>query len=181
MTVRPEHREEPAVMTTDKISRRALGGLAAAGASLPLLAACGNNATSASDPSGTSTSAAPAGGNNGGNNSGNTGGDAGGASGGSAGGENLAKTSDIEVGGGEIFPDQEVVVTQPSSGDFKCFTAICSHQGCLVSDVSGGTINCNCHGSQYSIKDGSVVTGPATFPLAEEPITVTGDEIALNG
>jgi len=155
-------------MTTDKISRRALGGLAAAGAGLPLLAACSNNdPQTASDPSGTSP-AAPT-----------TGGTSPSATGG-GGGEALAKTSDIEVGGGEVFTDQEVVVTQPKAGEFKCFTAVCTHQGCIVSDVSDGTINCACHGSQYSIEDGSVVTGPATFPLAAEPITVSGDEITLN-
>ena len=151
-------------MTTDKISRRALGGLAAAGASLPLLAACSNDSpSSASDPSGGSTSGAQTGGATGG-----------------SGGEPLAKTSEIKVGGGEVFNDQQVVVTQPKSGEFKCFTAVCTHQGCLVSDVSGGTINCNCHGSRYSIEDGSVVTGPATFPLSPEPITVSGQEITLD-
>jgi Rieske Fe-S protein len=163
-------------MTTDKISRRALGGLAAAGASLPLLAACSNNSpNSASDPSGGSTSGAQTGGATGG-----SGGGSGGGAGGGSGGEPLAKTSEIKVGGGEVFNDQQVVVTQPKSGEFKCFTAVCTHQGCLVSDVSGGTINCNCHGSQYSIEDGSVVTGPATFPLSPEPITVSGEEITLD-
>jgi Rieske Fe-S protein len=156
-------------MTDDKISRRALGGLAAAGASLPLLAACSSDdPQTATDPSGTPSSAAP------------TGSTSPGASGGSGGGEALAKTSDIEVGGGEVFSDQQVVVTQPKSGEFKCFTAVCSHQGCIVANVSDGTINCDCHGSQYSIEDGSVVTGPATFPLAAEPITVSGDEITLD-
>jgi Rieske Fe-S protein len=155
-------------MTTDKISRRTLGGLAAAGAGLPLLAACGGSGgpSTATDTPGTSPTTGGTGGN-------------GGGSGGGSGGEALTKTSDIEVGGGEVFQDQQVVVTQPKSGEFKCFTAICSHQGCLVSDVSGGTINCNCHGSQYSITDGSVVTGPATFPLAAEQITVSGGEISL--
>ena len=45
--------------------------------------------------------------------------------------------------------------------------------------MSGGTINCDCHGSQYSIENGDVEQGPATFPLAEVPITVSGDEISL--
>jgi len=156
-------------MTTDKISRRALGGLAAAGVGVPLLAACSSNdPDTASDPSGTS-SRAPAPSNGGGSGS---------AGGGGA--HVLTDTSDIKVGGGEVFPDQQVVVTQPTSGQFKCFTAVCSHQGCIVADVSDGTINCDCHGSQYSIEDGSVITGPATFPLAEEQITVSGSEITLN-
>jgi Rieske Fe-S protein len=158
-------------MPTDKISRRALGGLAAAGAGVPLLAACSSNdPESASDPN--TTSSATTGSTPGASSS----------SGGGAGGRNvLTETSDIKVGGGEVFPDQQVVVTQPKSGEFKCFTAVCSHQGCIVANVSDGTINCDCHGSQYSIDDGSVVTGPATFPLAEEKITVSGNEITLNG
>ena len=87
--------------------------------------------------------------------------------------------ADIEVGGGAIFADEQVVVTQPTEGEFKCFTAVCTHQGCLVSSVSDGTINCDCHGSQFSIENGDVEQGPATFPLAEVPITVAGDEISL--
>jgi Rieske Fe-S protein len=71
------------------------------------------------------------------------------------------------------------VITQPSKGQFKCFTAVCTHQGCIVSGVSGGNINCECHGSAFSVADGSVVNGPATQPLAEEPIAVQGDAITL--
>src|SRR3954447_13026033 len=148
-------------MTAPQISRRTLGGLAAAGAGLPLLAAC------SSGDSGTATDPAGGGPSNG----------TSGSSGGS--GQQLPKTSDIHGGGGTIFADQQVVVTQPTAGAFKCFTAICTHQGCPVASVSEGTINCDCHGSQFSIKDGSVVSGPATFPLAEEKITVTGDSISL--
>jgi Rieske Fe-S protein len=159
-------------MTTDKISRRTLGGLAAAGVGVPLLAACGSNDSgTASDPaaspsaSATSSSAGAPSASDSSSASGN--------------GKELTSTSDIEVGGGQVFADDQVVVTQPKSGEFKCFTAVCSHQGCIVAEVSGGTINCDCHGSQYSIEDGSVVTGPATFPLAEEQITVSGDSISL--
>jgi Rieske Fe-S protein len=91
----------------------------------------------------------------------------------------LSPSSAIEVGGGKIFSDQQVVVTQPSKGQFKCFTAVCTHQGCIVSSVSGGDILCACHGSAFSIADGSVVNGPATSPLAEKQISVTGGEITL--
>ncbi|PWI19444.1 iron-sulfur protein [Streptomyces sp. Act143] len=94
-------------------------------------------------------------------------------------GTELAKTSDIPVGGGKIFEDEKVVVTQPEKGEFKAFTNICTHQQCPVASVSGGTINCNCHGSKFSIKDGSVVHPPAPRPLAEKKIAVEGDSIKL--
>ena len=91
----------------------------------------------------------------------------------------LAKTSDIPVGGGKIFEQQVVLVTQPEAGDFKGFSARCTHQGCIVSRIEGGTIFCPCHGSQYSIVDASVTGGPAPAPLREEQIEVDGDDIFL--
>jgi Rieske Fe-S protein len=91
----------------------------------------------------------------------------------------LGPVSDVPVGGGKVYVAQKVVVTQPSAGQFKCFTAVCTHAGCTVSTVSNGTINCPCHGSQYHITDGSVAQGPAPAPLAPEKITVSGGQISL--
>jgi len=91
----------------------------------------------------------------------------------------LATTGQIPVGSGMIFTGQQVVVTQPSSGEFKAFSAVCTHMGCIVNTISNGTIDCPCHGSQYSIKTGDVVAGPAPAPLAAKRIKVTGDSIFL--
>lgn len=104
-------------------------------------------------------------------------GDAGTGTGGA--GEELTGTADIPVGGGRIFEDQKVVVTQPQEGEFKAFSAVCTHQGCIVSSVSDDTINCACHGSQFKITDGAVARGPATRPLPAEEITVSGNSIQL--
>ncbi|MEU7009576.1 Rieske (2Fe-2S) protein [Streptomyces sp. NPDC046332] len=91
----------------------------------------------------------------------------------------LTQKSDVPVGGGTIFKEEKVVVTQPTADDFKAFSAICTHQGCIVAKVENGTIDCACHGSKFRITDGSVVTGPATRPLPAEEITVSGDSISL--
>lgn len=90
----------------------------------------------------------------------------------------LGATADIPVGGGAIFGDAEVVVTQPTEGEFKAFTSVCTHRGCQVTDVTE-TINCSCHGSQFSLEDGSAVGGPATSALEEMQINVEGDQISL--
>ncbi len=138
-------------MTTDGITRRhALTGAATAGVALPLLAACGGSGgdSVATDPGPTA-----------------------------AAGEDLGPTSDVPVGGGKIYADQKIVVTQPTAGDFKGFSAVCTHQGCLVANVDGGTINCTCHGSRFSIEDGTVQGGPAPSPLSAVPVKVDGDEI----
>ncbi|MFI5792878.1 Rieske (2Fe-2S) protein [Streptomyces sp. NPDC051677] len=97
----------------------------------------------------------------------------------SAGGRELAKTTDIPVGGGTVFADEKVVVTQPTKDDFKAFSAICTHMGCTVNTVADGTIDCPCHGSKYHIADGSVAGGPAPKPLPAKQITVTGGTIKL--
>ena len=89
----------------------------------------------------------------------------------------LATTAEVPDGGGKIIDGKNIVLTQPEAGTFKGFSAVCTHQGCIVSTVSGGTINCPCHGSRFSIKDGSVVNGPATSPLPPVAITVDGTSI----
>lgn len=94
-------------------------------------------------------------------------------------GEKLAATSEIPVGGGTIFKDRKIVVTQPTKGDFKAFSAVCTHQGCTVGSVADGTIDCPCHGSRFSVRDGAVKAGPATRPLPAEKITVDGNSIRL--
>lgn len=91
----------------------------------------------------------------------------------------LGATSQIPVGGGKIFAEQKIVVTQPTKGQFEAFSAVCTHMGCTVNQVSGGKIICPCHGSMFSIKDGSVVGGPAPSPLPKENLTVKGGEIEL--
>jgi Rieske Fe-S protein len=90
----------------------------------------------------------------------------------------LAATGDIPVGGGAVFEAEGVVITQPTPGEFRAFSAVCTHQGCVVADVTGGTINCNCHGSKFAL-DGSVATGPATKPLPTRAVKVSGDQISL--
>jgi Rieske Fe-S protein len=94
-----------------------------------------------------------------------------------SGGTALTSTSEVPDGGGTIITGKNIVVTQPQAGIFKAFSAVCTHQGCIVSSVSGGTIDCPCHHSKFSIKDGSVVKGPAIQPLPPVAIKVEGTSI----
>ncbi|MFI8894264.1 Rieske (2Fe-2S) protein [Streptomyces paradoxus] len=145
-------------MTHETTRRTVLLATGATGAAA-LVAACGGGG----DDSGSTSTQSP------------TGED---ATGGPA-GRVLADIGEIPVGGGKIFKDEEVVVTQPEQGEFKAFSAICTHQRCLVSTVSDGTINCPCHGSKFQIADGAVSQGPATRPLPAEKITVEGNSVRL--
>ena len=137
--------------------RRTLAGALGVGVSLPVLAACGGDTvqdpgSGSVDPSlDTEVEPGP-----------------------------LAATADVPVGGGTIFADAKVVVTQPTEGDFQGFSAVCTHSGCILASVSDGTINCRCHGSKFSIEDGSVQGGPAPAPLPSVEITVDGGEITVD-
>ncbi|MEU3340212.1 Rieske (2Fe-2S) protein [Streptomyces sp. NPDC006668] len=152
--------------------RTVVAAVGAAGLAVALTA-CGS-----SDDNSSSSSDTQAGANAG--NGGTAGGDASAsAPSGSGGGTALAKTADIPEGGGKIFKDKSVVVTQPASGTFKAFSTKCPHQGCAVSSISNGVIVCPCHGSEFSVTDGSVKKGPATTGLTAQNVTVSGDSITL--
>ncbi|MGN9909564.1 Rieske (2Fe-2S) protein [Phytohabitans sp. LJ34] len=156
--------EEQAVTQSGVTTRRAL--LAGAGAigTTAVLVACGTDPdedTSTSGGTQSNGASDPAAGS------------------GDSGGSAIIQTSKVPVGGGAIIASSSVVVTQPTEGEFKCFSSTCTHQGCPVTAVEGGTINCNCHGSKFSITDGSVKGGPASKPLAEKQIKVDGDNITL--
>jgi Rieske Fe-S protein len=91
----------------------------------------------------------------------------------------VASTADIPVGGGMVILKDNMVVTQPVAGEFKAFSAVCPHVGCLLDKVANGTIYCPCHGSTFRISDGSVVTGPATQPLTPVSIAVADGVITI--
>ncbi|MET8408307.1 Rieske (2Fe-2S) protein [Streptomyces sp. NPDC005195] len=143
--------------------RTVVAAVGAAGLAVALTA-CGSD-----DKSSDSSSSASSGGSGGGDN----------GAAGNAGGTVLAKTADIPEGGGKVFADRGVVVTQPTAGTFKAFSSKCTHQGCAVKDISNGVITCPCHNSQFSATDGSVKKGPATQALAAADISVDGDSIKL--
>jgi Rieske Fe-S protein len=91
----------------------------------------------------------------------------------------LGAASDIPVGGGAIYTAAKVVVTQPASGQYKAFSAVCTHVGCLVNKVTSGTIDCPCHGSEFKITNGAVVAGPAPSPLPARQIKIVDDQVIL--
>ncbi len=92
----------------------------------------------------------------------------------------LGPAADVPVGGGTVFKDRKVVVTQPAAGNYKAFSATCPHQGCSVNEVAGGTINCPCHGSKFNVADGSVVAGPAKKGLAAKQVSAEGGTLRVS-
>ncbi|MFE9426302.1 Rieske (2Fe-2S) protein [Kitasatospora sp. NPDC006697] len=91
----------------------------------------------------------------------------------------LGSAEDIPVGGGKVFREQRIVVTQPQPNQFKAFSARCTHAGCIVDTVSRELIKCPCHGSAFNVADGSVAGGPAPSPLTSYPVTVQNGQLTV--
>lgn len=140
------------VMSDQGLTRRhVIGSAAVLGVGGPLLAACGSDDDSGGNGGEADVEAPET-------------------------GTELVSRGDVPVGGGVILEDQKIVVTQATDGEFRAFGATCTHQACSVTGVTK-TIDCSCHGSKFSLTDGSVEQGPATEPLPEVEITVDGDRI----
>ncbi|HEY6499124.1 MAG TPA: Rieske (2Fe-2S) protein [Streptosporangiaceae bacterium] len=153
-----------AVLVRGGLAGIGLAGLAAA------VTACGGSSGSGDSMSGGSGSGSSGSGMANSGSSPSAGGDLGSA---------LGATSEVPVGGGKVFNSAKVVVTQPSAGEYKAFSAVCTHAQCIVDEVANGTIDCPCHGSKFSAKDGSVITGPASSPLPSQKISVSSGKITL--
>lgn len=158
-----------------RLGRRSLlRGMAVGGVGVSALAACGSDddgdETGSGSYSGQASEPTDGGGGDGG---------------GGGGGTPLGPTSEVPVGGGAFFQDGEIVVTQPTAGEFVGFSAVCKHQGCLLDEVSDGSINCPCHGSRYDIETGEPVEGPSgadpstITALDPAEVTVKGQQIHL--
>jgi len=111
--------------------------------------------------------------------SGSQGGDGGGTASAPSGGGATVATSEVPEGGGTVLQNKQIVVTQPSAGTYKAFSALCTHEGCMVTSVQNNKIQCPCHGATFSALDGSVTGGPAPTALPSVPLTVSGDTITL--
>lgn len=161
-TVRPcVHHSGPGLPSR----RQVVGGVAAAGGACFLAACGGSSSTGGSGGSGSSGEAS--------------------SEGSSGGGETSAEgvpAADVSVGGGVIMgdADQPYVVTQPAEGEFKAFTATCTHTGCTVGSVENNEIICPCHGSRFDAASGEVLAGPASGPLDQLQVAMDGDTIVVS-
>jgi nitrite reductase/ring-hydroxylating ferredoxin subunit len=132
-------------------SRRAVvGGIVGLGVGVPLVAACGSE-DEKSDSGATSTASGT-----------------------------IGKTSEVPVGGAKIFTGEKVLVSQPSQGEFKAFSTICTHEQCAITQLKGEEIECGCHHSRFRVADGSVAKGPANKPLSELQVTVKGGNLSVS-
>ena len=86
--------------------------------------------------------------------------------------------ADLPVGSTALAEVGEtpVLLSRLSESEVKAFSAICTHQQCVV----GENFNCACHGSVFDTSTGEPTQGPAVQPLAEYTVTLDGDTILVS-
>ncbi|MFD3420376.1 Rieske (2Fe-2S) protein [Streptomyces decoyicus] len=89
----------------------------------------------------------------------------------------LGAAAEVPVGGARLYREDRLVVSQPAKGTFKCFSAKCTHAGCVLAEVEKEEGNCPCHGSRFDVTTGKVLQGPATEPLPEVPVKAEGGKL----
>jgi 3-phenylpropionate/trans-cinnamate dioxygenase ferredoxin subunit len=73
------------------------------------------------------------------------------------------------------------VVLARAGGEWFALDDWCSHEECPLSDgwLEGAKIVCNCHGSEFDLRSGAALSGPATEPVKTYPIRVVDGRIAI--
>ncbi|MET8632051.1 Rieske (2Fe-2S) protein [Streptomyces sp. NPDC004096] len=89
----------------------------------------------------------------------------------------LGSENEVPKGGAKLYRDANVVVSRAADGSLKAYSTICTHAGCAINKLSGTTLVCPCHGSQFDAVSGKVVQAPATEPLNELPVEVKNGKI----
>lgn len=65
-------------------------------------------------------------------------------------------------------------------GEFFAFADTCTHAQCSLGGegfLEGTTITCGCHGAQFDITNGSVLSLPATVPLGSYQVKLEGEDV----
>lgn len=90
--------------------------------------------------------------------------------------------SQVPVGGGVVVEAASgpVVISQPTAGTVRAFSAVCPHQGATVNPPQAGTIVCPRHGSRFDPATGALQKGPAQTGLPEVPSRVENGNVVLS-
>src|SRR5947207_14327011 len=93
-----------------------------------------------------------------------------------------AKLSEIPINSGKLFKfgNKPGILVHAASGEFKAFSAVCTHLECIVQyKPETKQIWCACHNGQYNL-NGKNIGGPPPRPLEEFKVNTRGDEIVVS-
>ncbi|WP_184569071.1 Rieske (2Fe-2S) protein [Streptomyces zagrosensis] len=89
----------------------------------------------------------------------------------------LGSADEVPVGEAKLYRNDRLLVAQPVKGEFKAYSAVCTHKGCVLRKIEDGEAKCACHGSMFDPATGEVLDGPAGEPLLSVPVRLEGGKL----
>ena len=92
------------------------------------------------------------------------------------------KVQSLSPDSGKIvrFGTQPVLLIRMTETDWRAFSAVCTHLGCIVQyDARRRVIWCACHNGTYDL-NGKVISGPPPKPLQEYAVHVRNDDVVIS-
>ncbi len=74
------------------------------------------------------------------------------------------------------------IVVAALDGQWYAVADACTHAGCAFSEeatLEDGVIVCNCHGSEFDLRTGEVLRGPAEYPVRTYAVRVVDDQLEV--
>ena len=93
---------------------------------------------------------------------------------------NVSATSLANVGGAALVQagSTNVLAIRAAQDTINAFTAICTHEQCVITGFQSNAFVCPCHGSQYNTS-GAVQQGPATQRLRQFNTQFTNNVLTI--
>jgi len=94
----------------------------------------------------------------------------------------VAKVADFANNSGKVvrFGNHPAMVVRLPSGEFRAFSAVCTHLDCIVQyRADRESIWCACHNGTYDLS-GRNVAGPPPRPLDQYDVVIRGEDIVLS-
>ena len=93
------------------------------------------------------------------------------------------KTSEIPVGAIVALDVRGTRIAVANvGGNYYAFDDTCTHEQCSLTEMgelAGTTVTCTCHGSEFDVSTGKVLTPPATVPVKVYATRVEGDALHI--
>lgn len=92
----------------------------------------------------------------------------------------IGSANEVKSGQMRVFnvAGTKVNVTN-AGGELYAFDDTCTHLGCSLAKghLAGTIVTCACHGSQFDVRTGAVLRGPAEDPVRSRVVQVVGENL----
>ena len=96
--------------------------------------------------------------------------------------QSIGRTNQLRPGGmARMEVAGRIICLANVGGQYYAFSDICPHFGCRLSTgwLQDTVVTCPCHGAEFDVTTGTLITGPGDMPLRTYPISVVGDELQI--